>query len=492
MKKKFLIIFPLFLLCAALSFFGLSFFLKTWIFKVPGVLTFSDSFPESEKSFYEDLLKETELDKNLNLKISTSLSARETSEKSYLLDIFVPTTDFYDSKNSIDVSSLTEKYTSSDLSLIPIEKLTNKVKLLAVKENGAENYFLDTFSSGAIFKYLDLETDSEKDLETFKALISPNLKTFPEKSNTLSLLQTGVTALARRMNAKLAEVEAEGKTASYFTENIAEFLNKFDLTHTSSESSFSERATSVNICSDPAMVDVFKTGGIDIVELTGNHNLDCGAEAALETLETYKSLGIKTFGGGEDAEDAKKPLEIIEKGNKFTLFGFNESTGGATTGDYPGANQFYEDSARAEIAAEKEKGNLVIVDVQYYECSEYVSEVEDTTCDAADSSAGDQVGFFRDLIDMGADLVIGTSAHQPQTFEIYNNGIIFYGLGNLFFDQSWWPGTTRSLAVASYIYNNQLIQNRIFGTVYDDNYQPELMSEEDLTWFLDRLSASRP
>ena len=141
MKKKFLIIFPLFLLCAALSFFGLSFFLKTWIFKVPGVLTFSDSFPESEKSFYEDILKETELDKNLNLKISTSLSARETSEKSYLLDIFVPTTDFYDSKNSIDVSSLTEKYTSSDLSLIPIEKLTNKVKLLAVKENGAENYF---------------------------------------------------------------------------------------------------------------------------------------------------------------------------------------------------------------------------------------------------------------------------------------------------------------------------------------------------------------
>ena len=68
MKKKFLILFPLFLSCAALSFFGLSFFLKTWIFKVPGVLAFSESFPEAEKSFYKDLLKE-ETSKKSNYRV---------------------------------------------------------------------------------------------------------------------------------------------------------------------------------------------------------------------------------------------------------------------------------------------------------------------------------------------------------------------------------------------------------------------------------------
>ena len=93
-------------------------------------------------------------------------------------------------------------------------------------------------------------------------------------------------------------------------------------------------------------------------------------------------------GGGESYDDAKIPLELKEKGTGVTLLGFNESTGGATTGDYPGANQYYEEVALSQISEAKEKGDLVIVDVQYYECNAYDSSYEDPTCDAADSSAG--------------------------------------------------------------------------------------------------------
>ena len=167
-------------------------------------------------------------------------------------------------------------------------------------------------------------------------------------------------------------------------------------------------------------------------------------------MNIYQQNNIKTVGGGKNAEEAAKPLQINEKGTNITFLAYNLSTGGATHGDTPGANQYYEENAVAEISAAKNRGDFVIVDVQYYECSAYASEYEDETCDYADSSAGDQVGFFRHLIDLGADMVVGTSAHQPQTYELYGDGVIYYGLGNLFFDQCWWPGTTRSLILSHY------------------------------------------
>ena len=132
------------------------------------------------------------------------------------------------------------------------------------------------------------------------------------------------------------------------------------------------------------------------------------------------------------------------------------------------------------------------MDIQYYECSAYVATEEDTTCDYADSAAGDQIGFFRHLIDLGADIVVGTSAHQPQTFELYGDGAIYYGLGNLFFDQAWWPGTTRSLVLEHYFYNNKLLQTRINVTVYGSELQTSLMFEDMKNQFLERLISERP
>ena len=99
---------------------------------------------------------------------------------------------------------------------------------------------------------------------------------------------------------------------------------------------------------------------------------------------------------------------------------------------------------------------------------------------------------FSHLIDLGADMVVGTSAHQPQTFELYNNGVIYYGLGNLFFDQVWWPGTTRSLVLAHYFYNGKLLQTKIVPTVYDSSLKTKLLDKETSQWLLQRLLKVRP
>ena len=226
--------------------------------------------------------------------------------------------------------------------------------------------------------------------------------------------------------------------------------------------------------------------------MTGNHNVDCGAQAAIDTVDIYHENGIKIVGGGKNAEEAAVPLEINEKGNDITFLAYNLSTGGATYGNTPGANQYYEEDAVAKINEAKSNGDLVIVDIQYYECNAYVATYEDATCDAANSAAGDQIGLFRHLIDLGADIVVGTSAHQPQTFELYGDGEIYYGLGNLFFDRYWWPGTTRSLILEHYFYDGKLLQTRITPTVYDASLQTKLLDAETTKWFIERLVSTRP
>ena len=467
----------MFIVVFAVAFFGIQYFTKTGIFKVPGVVRYDENqlLPEQVELIKKIFTEDIELDKDVTITTRNSLEYPELAEGEYIYEIMVPVTDFYDTR--------TDRNEFDEVEVIPIGELDFTKKLLSIDDE----YYLDTFDKGAYYQIISL--DSEKFDEEIKPLVDDTFeKQWPTKDTVLTMAQTGVTALSRGMNKKLAAVG----DATYFAEGIKDYLSSFDITHTSNESSFTDFASSENICSDPRFIDTLTAIGLDIVELTGNHNQDCGDEAALNTIDIYNKNNIKIVGGGKTANEAAVPLEIDEKGTGITFLAYNLSTGGATYDNTPGANQYYEENAASEIAAAKERGDFVIVDIQYYECSAYASEYEDPTCDYANSAAGDQVGFFRHLIDLGADVVVGTSAHQPQTFELYGDGAIYYGLGNLFFDQVWWPGTKRSLVLEHYFYNGKLLQTRITPTIYDNNMQTKLLDKDTVKWFLGRLVSVRP
>lgn len=462
------------------AFFSIQLAVKDGAFRQPGEIIFDASVSELGHDFGTSNLEGIELASNVTISATNSFTKLADDTKHALYDVLVPVTDFYSGQISITAAEAE----SSDL--VSIWNLQPTQKLLAIDND----YYLDTFDSGAIFQYYVLDGEAE-DIEKVHSQLSQSIAAFPSSNTVFTFAQTGVTALSRGMNLTLNKYGA-----AHFTEKIGDFLSSFDKTHTSNESSFSVNAPTgshvSSICSYPGMLDVLTGIGIDIIELTGNHNQDCGDQAAIDTIDQYNSLGIEIVGGGKTAAEAAIPLEISEKGTHITMLGYNLSTGGYTLDNTPGANFYTEEKARTDIAAAKERGDFVIVDVQYYECNAYASTYEDTTCDYANSAAGDQIGFFRSLIDMGADIVVGTSAHQPQTFELYGNGAIYYGLGNLFFDQSWWPGTTHSLILVHYFYNNALLQTKIVPTVYDKTFQTEIMDNAAAATFIERLVKARP
>ena len=483
--KKFFLSFIGIILIGTGVFFGGQYITKTGIFRIPGVVYYDESLSEAELEVFQNIfIEEVDLDKDVTISSTNYLEKPELVEGEYLYNIYVPITDFYDTETNINVSTADElMQEGAKYQLINIDDLTFSKKLLSINDK----YYLDDFSAGAVFR--TIKFTSEKFEEEIAPLIADTfVKEFPTKDTVLTFAQTGVTALSRGMNQKLYSVG----DATFFSANIASFLKSFDLTHTSNESSFTDYANSRNICSDKRFINTLLDIGLDIVELTGNHNQDCGDQAAKETLDVYDTNNIRTVGGGRTATDAAKPLLIDQKNTGITFLAYNQSTGGATRDNTPGANQYYEENVVAEIAAAKERGDFIIVDIQYYECNAYASEYEDATCDYPQNTPGNEIGFFRHLIDLGANLVVGTSAHQPQTFELYNNGMIYYGLGNIFFDQVWWPGTTRSLILGHYFYNGKLLQTKISPTVYGSSMQPTLMDTEGAKWFLGRLISEKP
>lgn len=480
----------------------------------PGVLTLDDSLTESEKSFLTATFSDKTLKDDVIISAKTEYEYPEPSSlpqfNQILYDTLIPVSNFYNVDRNLTHADAAQLPTieepvidsnDNNFYLISLSKIDGRVRAATIDNN----YYFDNYLNrsnesengspkperkytGALFRIFTIDSNSPAEAYS---IISSALPSIPTDATILSINQTGVTALTRQMLNKLNVV----KDGAFFAEKVGPYLSSADITHTSNEVSFADNcsnSTDMAFCADWRMFDALTGIGVDVIELTGNHNNDWGASNDIATIDFYHEKGIKTFGGGKTEEEAATPLEINDKENHITWIGVNNSTsnkanGQGASGDHPGANIYNEDLTRTKIQEAKNRGDYVIVDVQFFECWSYPAEgAELPSCDLPIS--GQEV-FFRNIIDMGADMVVGTQAHQPQTYELYHNKPIYYGLGNLFFDQTLWPGTRRSLILTHFFYGDKLLQTRILPTIYDRNFQPEIMSESDARAYLDRLSA---
>ena len=369
----------------------------------------------------------------------------------------------------------------SDVMFIPAAQLSPKVKLLALDGS----YYLDSFQKGAVFRQVtfhDAAAGKANGLHFSSELT---------KDAVLKVNMSGVTALTRVFMKKLSSV----KDPTYFSQKIGPFLADADITHTSDEVSF-QPGCQYNItvfCALPEMIEPLKASGIDVVELTGNHNNDVGTKYDTDTINLYHSLGWHTFGGGLNSAEAAKPYIADQKQSKVAFLGYNyaDSPHGTpiATADGPGANSFDFDKIKTAAAAAKQQADFVIVDVQYNECYAYPDGyVPYPICY---QPIANQTADFRKIIDLGADMVVGTQAHQPQTYELYNGKPIYYGLGNLYFEQTQWPDTEEGMILTHYFLKGQLLQTKLSPTLYDTALQTHLMDDTSAVNFLQKLQSAR-
>lgn len=388
----------------------------------------------------------------------------------------------------------TLKESEEYIAFVPYEDLNEAYKVLSL-----DGKFCLTDTNGCFsFGY---KLGEGKDRDFVSRILSHNMilkygENIAVDANQIAKINmSGVVAMSRGLARKMDSLN----DYSYPAKELGNFLSNADLTHVSNEVSFVKGCTGysgMRFCSKPEYIEALKTSGVDIVELTGNHNNDYGSSYNAETINTYKELGWDYFGGGLNTQDASKVLYKEVKGNLIAFMGYNyyntmydhAPLANATTA---GANSYSVEKLTKDISQAKERGALVIVTFQFQECFCYPpSDVIYPICYKPLSSP-DQKKVFRQAIDLGADIVVGTQAHQPQTYEIYNNGIIFYGLGNLYFDQDEWIGTRQGIILSLYISENNLKQVSITPTIMDSSLIPKVAGSNDRDLLLNLLKNAR-
>jgi len=390
------------------------------------------------------------------------------------------------------VSSLIEvlKDDENAVGFVFPSNLTHEMKVLHMDDK----YPLE---DGGIYLSYGLQGDER--VEFVSSILERNVENLKndvlENEKIVKINMTGVTAISRGLASK---INSSGDYA-YPTRDIGEFLADADLTHTSNEVSFMDGCNVVSgmrFCSKPEYIEVMKESGIDIVELTGNHNNDFGSSNNAKSIGMYKELGWDYFGGGLDKEDASKILYKEVKDSKIAFVGYNYydtmlNTLALAGESRAGANSYSVEKLENDIKEARENADVVIVTFQFQECYSYPSSDVIYPICYKPLSSPDQKGVFRQAVDFGADVVVGTQAHQPQTYEYYKGSLIYYGLGNIYFDQSRWIGTRQGIVLSLYILEDKLIQVKMTPTIYGTDLIPRVASDEEGSLLLNLLKSAR-
>lgn len=176
----------------------------------------------------------------------------------------------------------------------------------------------------------------------------------------------------------------------------------------------------------PWAADALAGAGFDIVSLANNHALDYGADALEDTLALLDASGVAHAGAGEDLGAAASPAWIEAAGRRVALLAAADHPSDfAARAGHPGTRVIRPRIDHAtgatlldDVRAARRAGADAIVASLHWGPNMNRFPLEGFPA------------FARALVDAGADLVHGHSAHVFQAIEMYDGRPILYDTGD--------------------------------------------------------------
>ncbi|MCK6529259.1 CapA family protein [Myxococcota bacterium] len=206
--------------------------------------------------------------------------------------------------------------------------------------------------------------------------------------------------------------------------------------------------------------------GFHALSLANNHAMDYGLEGLLETRERLERAGIRAFGAGRDAAEAREPLILERNGVRIGVLAYREKTdkGRVYAGkERGGVAALTEGAVARDVRALKRRVDFVVVYPHWGGTNRPKVTPEQRALATA-------------MAEAGADLVIGHHPHVSQAVEAIGSTPVLYSIGNHVFhgvrvgdrfDLTEWQhglvatveftrGRPPRIALASYFNNNPL------------------------------------
>ncbi|MEH2449809.1 CapA family protein [Nostoc sp.] len=168
--------------------------------------------------------------------------------------------------------------------------------------------------------------------------------------------------------------------------------------------------------SPPAYAQLFAEAGFNVFNMANNHAMDFGPVGFKDTKKNLEAVGIATLGH-------KNQILYLEANNiSVAMIGFSP---------YEIYNSIHNlGVAQALVAKAKKKAKIIVVSMHAGAEGTGALQVKNQTEFFYGENRGNSIKFARNMIDAGADLVLGHGPHVPRAMEIYKGKIIAYSLGN--------------------------------------------------------------
>ncbi len=283
------------------------------------------------------------------------------------------------------------------------------------------------------------------------------------KSKIFKALFLGDLMLDRHVGEKIKKY---GSDYSFKKLDI-NFLKNFELVSSNLEGAVTDDGAhyspvyTYDFAFSPEKMDNLKKYGFSFFNLANNHISDQGERGVEETRKNLDHLDF-SFSGCPDGQVGGCSGTVVRAGDyKVGMIGLS---------------MVYKDfslkKAIKEIKKFKDSTDLVIVNIHWG--TEYRHQFSKHQQEVA-----------HQLVEAGADAIIGHHPHVVEGMEIYQGKPIFYSLGNFIFDQYFSEDTQEGLAIGIVFQDKK--PEIYFYPLKSKNSQPELMAGSNKINFLKKF-----
>jgi poly-gamma-glutamate synthesis protein (capsule biosynthesis protein) len=162
-----------------------------------------------------------------------------------------------------------------------------------------------------------------------------------------------------------------------------------------------------------------------VVSIANNHMLDAGEQGLFDTMESLWRAGVGFAGGGRNLEDARRPFIIERNGLKIAFLGYAHFINvvrdrGFARSDRSGLAPMDPFVIKEDIRRVREQVDYVAVAIHWGMSDKFEVYPENRK-------------LAHEIIDAGADLILGGHPPNPVGIEVYKGKVIIYSPGHLLF-----------------------------------------------------------
>jgi len=217
---------------------------------------------------------------------------------------------------------------------------------------------------------------------------------------------------------------------------------------------------------NPAIAKSLKEINLDIASISNNHLMDFGIEGMTDTFKYLKKWNIQYTGAGNTLKEARVPA-VLKYGDTdiyFLSYCGRPPEKYYATKKLPGISPLILNHIIEDIQKYKKRNNIVLVSLHW--------GIEHTNTPQVY-----QIKLAHQIIDAGADGIIGHHPHWPQGIEIYRNKPVIYSLGN--FVNGHYNKIEKNNIITAFYYNKTKLEEievySIAGKNKDIKFQPYII-----------------